>query len=121
MYGSSLSDPAGSSTLVSAVQWLEGTLLGTIATTVAVISVASIGFFALSGRVDIRRAMTAVMGCFILFGASSIVAGLQSAMLDDGGAQPLVPMVSVEVSPLSTRPPRPAAYDPYAGAGVPTL
>jgi hypothetical protein len=57
--------------------WLEGTLLGTIATIVAVISVASIGFMALTGRVGLRRAATVILGCFILFGASSIVAGLE--------------------------------------------
>ena len=37
----SFSDPAGSGALVSAVGWLEGTLLGTIATVVAVIAVKS--------------------------------------------------------------------------------
>jgi hypothetical protein len=30
-----LADPVGSSSLVAAIQWLEGTLLGTIAMTVA--------------------------------------------------------------------------------------
>ncbi|WP_336297157.1 hypothetical protein [Sphingomonas sp. 7/4-4] len=46
-YGSSLTDPPGSSVLVASVDWLEGTLLGTIATTIAVISVASIGLMVL--------------------------------------------------------------------------
>lgn len=116
-YGPSLNDPAGSSVLVVAVQWLEGTLLGTIATTVAVIAVATVGLMALSGRVDIRRGVTVVLGCFILFGSSSIVAGLQNLIREDGA--PPAPVARAEVSPLATRPPRPAGYDPYAGAAVP--
>ena len=75
----SLSDPAGSGVIVSAVRWLEGTLLGTIATVVAVIAVASVGFLMLTGRINWRYGATVIVGCFILFGAASIVAGIQSA------------------------------------------
>ena len=71
-------DPAGSGVLVSAVRWLEGTLLGTIATVVAVIAVASVGFLMLMGRINWRYGATVILGCFILFGAASIVAGIQS-------------------------------------------
>lgn len=73
-----LGDPAGSGVLVSAVRWLEGTLLGTIATVVAVIAVASVGFLMLTGRINWRYGATVILGCFILFGAASIVAGVQS-------------------------------------------
>src|SRR3546814_8806830 len=45
-------DPAGSGVLVSAVRWLEGTLLGTIATVLAVIAVATVGFMMLTGRIN---------------------------------------------------------------------
>ncbi|WP_081855879.1 TrbC/VirB2 family protein [Sphingomonas sp. UNC305MFCol5.2] len=113
-------DPSVSGSIVAAIRWLEGTLLGTIATTAAVISVASVGFMALGGRVDLRRAATIVLGCFILFGASSIVAGLESAVRDQGSsgfASP--PIQSVDISPLATLPQHPAGYDPYAGAAVP--
>jgi type IV secretion system protein VirB2 len=75
---SGLADPAGSGVLVSAVQWLQGTLLGTIATVVAVIAVASVGFLMLTGRINWRYGATVILGCFILFGAASIVAGIQS-------------------------------------------
>lgn len=73
-----LGDPAGSGALVSAVQWLQGTLLGTVATVVAVIAVASVGFLMLTGRMNWRYGATVIIGCFILFGAASIVAGIQS-------------------------------------------
>ncbi|MBX3594148.1 TrbC/VirB2 family protein [Sphingomonas sp.] len=71
-------DPAGSSALVSAVQWLQGTLLGTLATVVAVIAVAVVGLMMLTGRINWRHGATVILGCFILFGAASIVAGIQS-------------------------------------------
>jgi type IV secretion system protein VirB2 len=74
-----LADPAGSGVIVSAVRWLQGTLLGTIATVVAVIAVASVGFMMLTGRINWRYGATVIIGCFILFGAASIVAGIQSA------------------------------------------
>ena len=74
----SYSNPAGSGVLVSAVNWLQGTLLGTVATVVAVIAVASVGFMMLTGRINWRHGATVILGCFILFGASSIVAGIQS-------------------------------------------
>jgi type IV secretion system protein VirB2 len=73
-----LADPAGSGVLVSAVQWLQGTLLGTLATVVAVIAVAAVGFLMLTGRINWRYGATVILGCFILFGAASIVAGIQS-------------------------------------------
>lgn len=73
-----LGDPEGSGVLVSAVQWLQGTLLGTVATVVAVIAVATVGFMMLTGRINWRYGATVILGCFILFGAASIVAGIQS-------------------------------------------
>ena len=74
----SLTDPRGSGPIVSAVQWLQGTLLGTVATVIAVIAVACVGLMMLTGRIDWRRGAVVVLGCFILFGAVSIVAGIQS-------------------------------------------
>lgn len=74
----SYSDPQGSGVLVSAVNWLQGTLLGTIATVAAVIAVATVGFMMLTGRINWRYGVTVILGCFILFGAASIVAGIQS-------------------------------------------
>lgn len=72
-----LADPAGSGVIVGAVRWLEGTLLGTIATVVAVIAVASVGLLMLTGRINWRYGATVIIGCFILFGAASIVGGIQ--------------------------------------------
>lgn len=71
-------DPSGSGVLVSAVNWLQGTLLGTVATVIAVIAIASVGFLMLTGRIDWRRGAIVVLGCFIVFGSASIVAGIRS-------------------------------------------
>ena len=72
-------DPAGSGPILGAVNWIQGTLLGTLATVVAVIAVASVGFMMLTGRINWRHGAVVILGCFILFGAASIVAGIQQA------------------------------------------
>ena len=71
-------DPAGSSPLLAALNWVQGTLLGNLATTAAVIAVAIIGYLMLVGRFDWRRGIVTLLGIFIIFGALTIVAGLRS-------------------------------------------
>ena len=116
-----LVDPPGASVVVAAVAWLQGTLLGTIASTVAVIAIASVGLMMLSGRVNIRYGLTVILGCFILFGASTIAAGIMGSL--SGGDQvaraeaPPAPPPMVAAPPA---PPPPANRDPYAGASVPS-
>ena len=73
-------DPQGSGPIVGALAWLQGTLLGTVATTVAVMAVAAIGFMMLTGRMNWRFGATVIIGVFILFGASAIVAGIQGSV-----------------------------------------
>lgn len=72
-------NPQGSGPIVAALAWLQGTLLGNVATAVAVIAVAMVGFMMLTGRMNWRFGATVIIGCFILFGAGTIVAGIQSA------------------------------------------
>ena len=71
-------DPAGSSPILSAVGWLQGTLLGNVATALAVIAVGATGLMMLTGRIDWRRGATVILGCFIVFGAAAIVGGIRS-------------------------------------------
>ena len=75
--GAVAADPAGSGPIVAAMGWLQGTLLGNVATAVAVMAVAAVGFMMLTGRLNWRFGATVIMGVFILFGAASIVAGIQ--------------------------------------------
>ena len=71
-------DPQGSGPIVNALRWLQGTLLGNVATAVAVIAVAMVGFMMLTGRMNWRFGATVIIGCFILFGAGAIVSGIQA-------------------------------------------
>ncbi|MEW6598754.1 MAG: TrbC/VirB2 family protein [Pseudomonadota bacterium] len=72
-------DPAGSGVIASAAGWIQGTLLGNVATSFAVIAVGATGLAMLSGRIDWRRGITVIIGSFIVFGAAAIVAGIKSA------------------------------------------
>lgn len=77
-HAQAFADPAGSGAIVGAVHWIQGTLLGTVATVAAVVAVAAVGFLMLTGRMNWRYGATVILGCFVLFGASSIVAGIQA-------------------------------------------
>lgn len=77
--------PQGSGPILAAIQWIQGTLLGNVATSVAVIAVAVVGFMMLTGRMNWRHGITVILGCFIIFGAAAIVAGIQTAARAAGG------------------------------------
>lgn len=120
MSGFSLADQPQASVILPAAQWVQGIFLGNIATAIAVVAIASIGFAMLTGRVELRRGGTIILGCFILFGASTIANGLRNA------AQSPETLLSQNVPappPVFARPARTDAansgYDPYAGASVP--
>jgi type IV secretion system protein VirB2 len=56
-------DPAGSGVIINAVNWLQGTLLSTVATVAAVIAVAAVGFMMLTGRINWRHGAVVILGC----------------------------------------------------------
>ena len=74
-----LAQGQGASPIVGALSFIQDTLLGKAATIVAVIAVASVGFMMLTGRMDWKRGATVILGCFILFGAATIVGSIQGA------------------------------------------
>lgn len=116
----SLIDPPAESALVAGLRWVDATALGNVATTVAIVAVAAIGMLMLSGRLELRRGITVVLGCFILFGASGIAAALTGVAGEN--AQPHEPPASDSgqlSNHLKTPTTPPAEYDPYAGASVP--
>jgi type IV secretion system protein VirB2 len=78
-YAQAVGSPRGSGPIVAAVQWVQDTLLGNVATAVAVIAVAVVGLMMLTGRMNWRHGIVVILGCFILFGAAAIVAGIQTA------------------------------------------
>jgi type IV secretion system protein VirB2 len=77
-------NPQGSGPIVSALSWLQGTLLGNVATSVAVIAVAMVGFMMLTGRLNWRFGATVIIGCVILFGSAAIVSGIQTTAAVSG-------------------------------------
>jgi type IV secretion system protein VirB2 len=105
-----------SDALPAAVGWVEGVLLGSLGTTIAVLAVAGLGFAMLQGRLSTRDGIRVVLGCFILFGAPAIARGLASMAQADNA-----PIVIPTPSPTPKRPPPPlpSNTDPYAGASVP--
>lgn len=117
----SLTDPPADSAIVDGVAWVQGAALGTVATTLAVIAVATIGLLMLSGRLELRRGITVVLGCFILFGSAGIAAALTG--LPGADTRPSL-AAAQDPGPLSSaaRPATPpsSVYDPYAGASVPS-
>jgi type IV secretion system protein VirB2 len=114
----SLTDPPPVSAIGSATAWISTLIFGPLATALAVIAIAWIGFAMLSGRIDIRRGFSVLLGCFLLFGARGIAEGLSSAAASDSIATD----AGIPPPPVYAKP-APAAnaangYDPYAGASV---
>lgn len=103
--------------LIAAVAWIEGVLLGPVATTMATIAIAWLGIAMLTGRTDWRRGLTVVLGCFILFGAPVIGRALAGLTSTGVGAAP--DLTQSEPTPPPALPQMPPAVDPYAGAAVP--
>jgi type IV secretory pathway VirB2 component (pilin) len=113
--------PEGSNAFIAAVGWINGLLAGTLASVIAVIAIASVGLLLMSGRLDVRRSTQVILGCFVIFGASTIAAGIVNAM---GGPGKLNLQASPTPPPFyptaSARPSSPSSpYDPYAGAALP--
>jgi len=63
--------------ITSALTWMQSILLGPIATTLAVMAVAGVGFMMLTGRMNWRYGATVIIGVFIIFGAPRLVATIQ--------------------------------------------
>jgi type IV secretory pathway VirB2 component (pilin) len=68
-----------SNPILGAANWVRDLLMGTVATTVAVIAVAMVGFMMLTGRMNWKHGAVVILGLFILFGAPHIVASIQAA------------------------------------------
>ena len=102
----------------AAVDWAVGTWLGNVATGVAVLAVAFLGFGMLFGYLDWRTGARVVLGIFILFGAPMIARELAALAHGDGIAAP--DRVATGGKPRQPSVPENAPVpDPYAGAGLP--
>lgn len=77
--GGSLFEPGDGSALAGAAQWVQGALMGTLATMICVLAVAILGLMMLRGRIAMREGLRVLLGCFLLLGAPAIAAGLMAA------------------------------------------
>lgn len=115
-------DPADANVFLAAARWIETVLMGPLATSLAVVAVASIGLLMLSGRVNVRRGAVVIIGCFILFGAASIAQGLRGVTTSFAGAPALQPVPAPPALPVELLSPPvadpPVSADPYAGASI---
>lgn len=107
--------------ILGAVEWVQAVLLGPVALSIAVIAVAFVGFAMLSGRTNVRRGATIILGCFIVFGSASIAQGLRG-LADRGSTRTAYRAPApapVPVPALDPPAPAPAVVsDPYAGAAL---
>jgi hypothetical protein len=97
-------------------------MVGSLATAVAIIAIACFGLLLLSGHLSQRRGFQLILGCFIIFGAPTIAAGILNA-LNATGARASLPPAAPLAATLPPVPVPPASrsvpYDPYAGASLP--
>ncbi|MBW6528695.1 TrbC/VirB2 family protein [Sphingomonas sp. RHCKR7] len=113
-----LADPAAGAPLARAAEWVGAVATGDVATAAATLAVAALGLLLLQGRLPLRRAARAALGCCLIFGAGPVGAGLlrvaaaaaEREAVADGSSAPPARLVA---------PAQPEEYDPYAGAAVP--
>jgi type IV secretory pathway VirB2 component (pilin) len=114
---SSLFDKPAEPVFDGAGAWTQGVLGGSLATSLCVIAIAVFGLLLLAGRLQVRRGLEVVLGCFLLLGAGSLAAQLQQLDATFVRGSPFAGE-RIIVAPTATAPPPPANYDPYAGASL---
>lgn len=109
--------PSYNGSLLGAIDWISGTMVGPVATSLAILAVAMIGILLLAGRLAMRQGVLVVVGCSVLFSASTIAQGIVTHT-----APPALVFdhtVVDDAPPAQPSRPPPKPYDPYAGAAVP--
>lgn len=113
----SLLEPTGAPVLGTAVEWLAQTVTGSIAIALCTIAVAMVGVMMFEGRMPIRRGLRVIIGCFVVFGAPAIAAGLLGTW-QTGAEAP--PPAAIGIDPATMRgAPAPMVYDPATGTWSP--
>ena len=110
-----LSEPGA---LVGAAAWIEGLMTGGLAVGLATIGVVGIGFAMLTGRLQIRRGIGAVFGCFLILGAPAMARGIMGLAVPQGSAPPApADPPSASLAPVEAKKVQ-TVDDPYAGASL---
>lgn len=117
LVGSSGNDSA----LAGAVDWIESSLTGSVATSIAVIALALSAIAMLQGRVDIGRLGKVALGAFILFGSPFLASELVRSLSSRDPIDAQIASAGPSLLPPPTIPKNAPVNDPYAGASVPQL
>lgn len=102
------------SVIGAAMDWCLSLVSGPLVTAIATLAVAGIGFALLAGRLPVRRAMTVVVGIFLLAGVGPVIDVLPSVTSNGGSSAAPTPAPE----PMRGNTPSPDAFDPYAGASI---
>jgi type IV secretory pathway VirB2 component (pilin) len=114
----SLLDKPGQPVLGAASGWTQGVLGGSLGTSLCVMAIAILGLLLLAGRLQLRRSVEVVLGCFLLLGAGLLATELQQVAVGAAGEQGAGGEQIIVPEQQATQPPPPAHYDPYAGASL---
>lgn len=120
MYSNGVAN-AQEGSIPAAVNWIETALLGSVATSIAVIAIAALGVSMLWGNVNVRAAGRLVFGAFVLFGAPLLALQLSAALRTNDVIAPTYDRGSVPAYTSPAMPKNAPVQDPYAGAAVPQL
>ena len=104
----SLFDARGGSPLGSAIGWINGTLLGSTATILCVLAVATIGLLMLTGRFPVKESLRVVLGCFLLLGAPALALAISTGWRQASPPAPPPVVVFEQSDPRGDLPPAPA-------------
>ncbi|WP_252259809.1 TrbC/VirB2 family protein [Erythrobacter aurantius] len=111
----SLFETQAESGIGTSIDWVEALVLGEIATALAIVAVAIAGFMMLTGRVRMAGSFRVILGCFVLFGASTIAA----ALMDSAGELRQPVQVAFDRAKTQPREELPPSEDsPYSRASV---
>lgn len=110
-----LFEPDSDAAVTSSINWINSVLFNEIAVVLCVLAVAFLGGLMLLGRLPVRSGLRIIIGCFVLFGAPIIAAGLVGLSQEGQNAGPQVAQLP-ESSPRDQLPP--SDYNPYAQASV---
>lgn len=111
---------ASSGSLGEGAAFVGELLTGGIATGLATLALAGVGFAMLAGRLELRRGAAVILGCFLMIGAPAIARGI----LGLGREAAPGPVASVSSPAPAPAPVQPEtrkvqqSADPYAGASL---
>lgn len=98
----------GQPVIYLALHWWVEVLTGRLGTSIGVLAVAWLGLALMQGRIPLREALRVLLGCFLLFGAPMIAAGLLDTLTQRRPQPPEISPPDAPPAPLpSQAPPMP--------------